>query len=62
MPDSNYTATCNSGNQNSGTSNRSRMSAYSLTTSNFKIDDYDSGHGSAPTHQDRQVVHVMVVR
>ena len=62
MPDSNYTATCNSGNQNSGTSNRSRMSAYSLTTSNFKIDDYDSGHGNAPTHQDRQVVHVMVVR
>ena len=62
MPDSNYTATCNSGNQNSGTSNRSRMSAYSLTTSNFKIDDYDSGHGSPPTHQDRQVVHVMVVR
>ena len=62
MPDGNYTVTCNSGNQSGGTSNRNRMSAYSLTTSNFRIDDYDSGAGSTPAHTDRQVVHVMVVR
>ena len=62
MPDGNYTVTCNSGNQSSGTSNRNRMSAYSLTTSNFRIDDYDSGAGNTPGHSDRQIVHVMVVR
>ena len=62
MPDGNYTVTCNSGNLSGGTSNRNRMSAYSLTTSNFRIDDYDSGTGSTPAHTDRQIVHVMVVR
>ena len=62
MPDGNYTVTCNSGNQSSGTSNRNRMSAYSLTTSNFRIDDYDSGAGNTPGHADRQMIHVMVVR
>ena len=62
MPDGNYTVTCNSGNSGGGTSNRNRMSAYSLTTSNFRIDDYDSGAGSTPAHTDRQMVHVMVVR
>ena len=62
MPDDDYTVTCNSGNSGGGTSNRNRMSAYSLTTSNFRIDDYDSGAGSTPAHTDRQMVHVMVVR
>ncbi len=62
MPDDDYTVTCNSGNSGGGTSNRNRMSAYSLTTSNFRIDDYDSGAGSTPVHTDRQMVHVMVVR
>ena len=62
MPDGSYTVTCNSGNSGGGTSNRNRMSAYSLTTSNFRIDDYDSGAGSTPAHTDRQMVHVMVVR
>ena len=62
MPDGNYTVTCNSGNSGSGTSNRNRMSAYDLTTGSFRIDDYDSGHGSTPQLTDRQMVHVMVVR
>ena len=62
MPDDDYTVTCNSGNSGGGTSNRNRMSAYSLTTSNSRIDDYDSGAGQTPTHTDRQMVHVMVVR
>ena len=62
MPDDDYTVTCNSGNSGGGTSNRNRMSAYSLTTSNFRIDDYDSGAGNTPTVTDRQMVHVMVVR
>ena len=62
LPDGNYTVTCNSGNSNSGTSNRNRMSAYSLTTANFKIDDFDSGAGNTPGYTDRQMVHVMVVR
>ena len=62
LPDGNYTVTCNSGNSGSGTSNRNRMSAYSLTTANFKIDDWDSGAGNSPQYTDRQMVHVMVVR
>ena len=62
LPDGNYTVTCNSGNSNGGTSNRNRMSAYSLTTANFKIDDFDSGAGNTPGYTDRQMVHVMVVR
>jgi hypothetical protein len=63
MPDSDFFAIADSGNNSGGTSNRARCTAFSRTTTTASFINYDTGAGTAPTQgTDRQVNYVAFIR
>ena len=65
MPDSNYLAMAQSGNNTFPTSNVNRINPYSRSTTSFLIDDFDGPveSASAPAAlADREVIYAFVIR
>jgi hypothetical protein len=64
MPDSDYLAMAQSGNNTSSTTNVNRISPYSRSTTSFLIDDYDGPleSGAPAALIDRQVIYAFVIR
>jgi len=63
MPDSDFFAIADSGNNSGGTSNRARCAAFSRTTTTASFINYDSGAGTVPSAGvDRQVNYVAFIR
>jgi hypothetical protein len=63
MPDSDFFAIADSGNNSGGTTNRVRCAAFSRTTTTASFINYDTSAGTAPTQgTDRQVNYVAFIR